>query len=86
MIRVTCFGHIRTSVGRETVEIEADSMRISALIERVREMGRDDPNMGFTKYNTVVIVNGLSAFNGASDDRLIEDGDEVLLLPFSHGG
>ena len=86
MIKVTCFGHIKTSVGKETVEIAADSIRTSALIEAVREMGRNDPNLGFTKYNTLVIVNGRSAYTGASDDRTIEDGDEVLLLPFSHGG
>ena len=49
-------------------------------------MGRDDPNLGFSKFNTLVIVNGSSAFTAAADDRMIGDGDEVLLLPFSHGG
>jgi molybdopterin converting factor small subunit len=86
MIRVTCVGHIRTSVGRETVELEEDGIKTSALIERLREMGRDDPNLGFSKFNTLVIVNGSSAFTAAAEDRVIEDGDEVLLLPFSHGG
>jgi len=86
MIRVTCVGHIRTSVGRETVEVQEDGIKTSALIERLREMGRDDPNLGFSKFNTLVIVNGSSAFTAAADDRVIEDGDEVLLLPFSHGG
>jgi molybdopterin converting factor small subunit len=86
MIRVTCVGHIRTSVGRETVELEGDGIKTSALIERLREMGRDDPNLGFSKFNTLVIVNGSSAFTAAAEDRVIEDGDEVLLLPFSHGG
>jgi molybdopterin converting factor small subunit len=86
MIRVTCVGHIRTSVGREMVELQEDRIKASALIERLREMGRDDPNLGFSKFNTLVIVNGSSAFTAAADDRTIDDGDEVLLLPFSHGG
>jgi molybdopterin converting factor small subunit len=86
MIRVTCVGHIRTSVGRETVELQEDGIKTSALIERLRDMGRDDPNLGFSKFNTLVIVNGSSAFTAAAEDRVIEDGDEVLLLPFSHGG
>jgi molybdopterin converting factor small subunit len=85
MIKVTCFGHVRTSLGRDTVEIEADKISTTALIEKIREMGRADPNLGFTKYNTLVIVNG-SAYSGASEDRILEDGDEVILLPFSHGG
>ena len=86
MIRVTCFGHIRTSVGKEKLEFTERTMRTSALIERVRDLGRRDPNMGFTGYNTLVIVNGSSAFTAAADDRMLEDGDEVVLLPFSHGG
>jgi molybdopterin converting factor small subunit len=86
MIRVTCVGHIRTSVGREMVELKEDRIKTSVLIERLREMGRDDPNLGFSKFNTLVIVNGSSAFTAAADDRMIDDGDEVLLLPFSHGG
>jgi molybdopterin converting factor small subunit len=31
-------------------------------------------------------VNGKTAFTAAADDRKIVDGDEVLLVPFSHGG
>ncbi len=86
MIKVTCIGHIRTSVGSEIVEIQDGGMRTSELIGRLREMGRDDPNLGFSVYNTLVIVNGDVAFTAAADDRILEDGDEVLLLPFSHGG
>jgi len=85
-IRVTCVGHIRTSIGRERVEIPGDRMKARDLIERLREMGRSDPNLGFSVYNTLVIVNGSVAFTAAASDRILEDGDEVLLLPFSHGG
>lgn len=86
MIRVTCVGHIGTSVGRETMEIPGDGMKTSELIEMLREMGRDDPALGFTKYNTLVVVNSGDAFTGATRDRVLHDGDEVVLLPFSHGG
>jgi len=86
LIRVKFFGHIRTSVGEEKLEFPDDEMKTSELVEKVRELGRRDPRMGFTVYNTLVIVNGSSAFTAASDDRLLKDGDEVVLLPFSHGG
>ncbi len=85
-IRVTCVGHIRTSLGRETVEVPGDRIKASDLVERLREMGRSDPNLGFNRYNTLLIVNGSVAFTAAASDRILEDGDEVLLLPFSHGG
>ena len=85
MIRVTCFGHVRRSLGRDTVDLPGEGLRTGELIERLRAMCGDDPNLGFNRFNTLVIVNGLSAF-GASDDRTLHDGDEVVLLPFSHGG
>lgn len=85
MIRVTCMGHIRSSVGREVVEIQADRITASELIEKVRELGRQDSNRGFTVFNTLVLVNG-TASPGAADDKVLVDGDEVTLLPFSHGG
>jgi molybdopterin converting factor small subunit len=85
-IKVTCIGHIKTSVGRETVEFERAEMTASELIEALREMGAADPNMGFTKFNTLLVVNGASAFTAAAHDKKLQNGDDVFLLPFSHGG
>ncbi len=79
-------GHIRTSVGRETIEIPGDGIKTSELIEMVRELSRSNPTPGFTKFNTLVVVNSGDAFTGATRDRVLHDGDEVVLLPFSHGG
>lgn len=85
-IIVRCLGHIRTSVGRETVEVPGDDMTANELIETLREMARSDPHVGFTRFNTLLVVNGESAFTAAADDRRLKDGDQVLLVPFSHGG
>ena len=42
---------------------------------------------GFTKYNTLVVINDQEALSvSAQKDRRISDGDSVLLVPFSHGG
>jgi molybdopterin converting factor small subunit len=79
-------GHIRTSLGKETIELEEEGLTATGLIEALRTMGSSDPNLGFTKFNTLLVVNGASAFTAASDDRQLKDGDEVMLLPFSHGG
>ncbi|MDA4136210.1 MAG: MoaD/ThiS family protein [Thaumarchaeota archaeon] len=85
-IRVRCLGHIKTSVGSETVEIRENTMNAGELIESLRKMGAKDPHLGFTRFNTLLIVNGQTAFTAAADDRKLVDGDEVLLVPFSHGG
>lgn len=87
MIRVNLAGHIRTSLGTDRVEIEDGEIGASDLIEKLRAMaGGDERLLGFTRFNTLIIVNGTEAFTAAADDRRLLDGDEVLLLPFSHGG
>jgi len=85
-VRVSCIGHIRKSVGREVVELEGPEYTASKVIEELREMVGPADEAGFTKFNTLLVVNGRSAFTAAADDRALQDGDEVLLLPFSHGG
>ncbi|MDA4135197.1 MAG: hypothetical protein OK441_06475 [Thaumarchaeota archaeon] len=86
MIKVKSVGHIRTSVGAETVEIEVEEIGAVELIEKLREIAGSGPSTGFTRFNTLIVVNGGQAFTAAAEDRKLKDGDEVLLLPFSHGG
>lgn len=86
MIKVRCAGHIRSSIGTEELNLDVAEISSSELLERLRVMGKSDPRLGFTKYNTLLIVNGGEVYTAAADDRLLRDGDTVLLLPFSHGG
>ena len=86
MIRVMAVGHIRRSLGAEVVELEEREISAVDLVEKLRGMARKDANLGFTKFNTLIVVNGMQAFTAAAEDRKLKDGDEVVLLPFSHGG
>lgn len=84
-VRVKCMGHIKTSLGREVVELSGE-MSAGELVDALRKMAGSDPGVGFNRFNTLLVVNGESAFTAASDDRRLHDGDEVFLVPFSHGG
>lgn len=87
MIIVRCMGHIKTSIGKDVLELDDNEITGPQLIETIRKLARDDDSQpGFTKYNTLLVVNGEEAFTAASTDRLIRDGDDVFLVPFSHGG
>lgn len=86
MIKVRCAGHIRSSLGTEELTLEIAEISSSELLDRLRMLGKSDPRLGFTKYNTLIIVNGGEVYTAAADDRLLRDGDTVFLLPFSHGG
>lgn len=85
MIRVRCMGHIRTSVGREEVLLDEASISPSGLVEKLRALSKErDP--GFNCHNTLALVGDGEAFVPATSERHMLDGDEVVLIPFSHGG
>jgi molybdopterin converting factor small subunit len=92
VIRVKLLGHIRTSLSCEELEIPGDEISATEVIEELRQRASDQggrgngPRLGFTKFNTIMIVNDGEAFTPAANDRVLRDGDSVLLLPFSHGG
>ena len=85
MIRVRCLGHIGTSVGSEEVILDDAGLDAAEIVERVRSLSaREDP--GFTRYNTIVMVEDGEAFVPAGTRRLVGEGESVALIPFSHGG
>ena len=85
MISVKCLGHIGTSLGAKEVRLDSKGLEATEIVERLRALSRQaDP--GFTKYNTLILVQDGEAFVPASVNRLIKDGEKVVLIPFSHGG
>ena len=85
MIKVTCLGHIGTSLGKDEVILECEESSIVEIIETLRTMARGS-GAGFTKFNTLAIVGDGEAFVPASSGRLVRSGESVVLIPFSHGG
>jgi molybdopterin converting factor small subunit len=86
MISVRFHGHIRTAMGREEVGIARSEMSVGELIDAVRSMAKGGERPGFSRFNTLVVVNGGEVLPASQDGRQLRDGDEVLLVPFSHGG
>ena len=85
MIRVRCEGHIGTSIGSKEVVLEDTAISAQELVEKLRGMSKQgDP--GFTRYNTLALVGDGEAFVPATSTRKIKSGEEVVLIPFSHGG
>lgn len=85
MIEVTCLGHIGTSVGVKTVHLADEALDAEEIVARLRALSTEaDP--GFTKYNTLVMVEDGEAFVPASVKRVVKGGQRVVLIPFSHGG
>jgi molybdopterin converting factor small subunit len=67
------------------VSLEGADLEVSEIVDRLRAMsGKEDP--GFTKFNTLVMVESGEAFVTASVRKVVKDGEKVVLIPFSHGG
>jgi molybdopterin converting factor small subunit len=85
MIRVRCMGHIGTSIGRKEVVLDDIALSAPELVEKLRTMSKEK-NPGFNRYNTLALVGDGEAFVPASSTREIKSGEDVVLIPFSHGG
>ncbi len=85
MIRVRCVGHIATGVGSAEIMLEGGDLEPSEIVEMAREAAKG-PEPGFSKYNTLVLVEDGEAFSPASKGRKVRSGESVVLVPISHGG
>jgi molybdopterin converting factor small subunit len=80
-------GHIRTTMGAEEMAIPRESASIDELFVHLLSNKPANLDHGFSPFNTLVVLNGKEVFSAASQrGRTISDGDEVTLVPFSHGG
>jgi molybdopterin converting factor small subunit len=87
LIHLKFLGHIKTSMGSEEMDLHSESITVGELFGLLLSRGQAELDHGFTKYNTLVVVNDEEVFSAsAQQDRRISDGDSVLLVPFSHGG
>jgi molybdopterin converting factor small subunit len=85
LIKVRLLGHIRTSVGAEEVELPDEELDAGLLVDRLRSMSREE-RPGFSRYNTIAMVEEGEAFVPAAAERKIRGGERVVLIPFTHGG
>jgi molybdopterin converting factor small subunit len=87
MIHLKFLGHIRTSMGSDEIDIARDGITVDDLFALLLSSRPAKLEHGFTKYNTLVVINDEEAISAsAQKERRISDGDSVLLVPFSHGG
>ncbi|MEM2883163.1 MAG: MoaD/ThiS family protein [Nitrososphaerales archaeon] len=75
-------GHLATYFGEEA-EIQADEMDLATLL---KELNLKIEHQQITRANTLILINGIeiSALNG--DKTKLKEGDNITLIPVSHGG
>jgi hypothetical protein len=65
--------------------IEASALPVAEIVERLRSMSKEK-EPGFNRFNTLALVGEGEAFVPATSTREIKSGEDLVLIPFSHGG
>jgi MoaD family protein len=92
-ITVKFIGALRSISGKSKISIRAkDPVSLSEVIKQVIEeqpkikRALIDPELEDPRPNTLILVNGkeISVLKGL--DTIVENGDEIILVPVVHGG
>jgi len=78
-------GHIATSVGKKEVVLHETRMTATEIVDKLRTMSHEK-EPGFDRFNTLALVGDGEAFVPATSKTEISSGEDVVLIPFSHGG
>lgn len=92
-LTIRLVGSLRSAVGRSKITLKLNGEKrlheiINIIVKEFHETKRVlvDPELGDPRPNTLIIINGkeISVLNGL--ETVVKDGDEVILVPVSHGG
>lgn len=81
MIRVRALGFIATALGRAEIELPVNSTKVSDLLTLLSK----DADV-LRGNSTLIAVNGVEISALDRRDTILKSGDEVILIPISHGG
>lgn len=85
MITVKLLGGARKSFSSDKLEIQNDSITISALLDYLQEsIPQNLPHLDPT--NILVAVNGVDSSALQGKETLLKNGDVVSIIPLVHGG
>jgi len=84
MIRVKAYGHIGRALGRTEIGIDKDEIRIKDLLDLIASSseGRFTPSL----LTMLATVNGVEISALDREDTIVKSGEEVILIPVTHGG
>ncbi|KYH42565.1 MAG: molybdopterin converting factor [Candidatus Bathyarchaeota archaeon B26-1] len=92
-VKVRLLGVFRKALGKESLQVKVERpLSAIHLILKVAEFSPElkrvliDPELGDPRPNALILINGreISALDGL--ETLIKGGDEVVLIPVTHGG
>jgi len=82
MIKVRAHGHIGRALGKEEIEIN----REEASIKEILKLIASSSNFKLSSRTMLITINGVEISALDKEDTIVKSGDEVVLIPITHGG
>ena len=79
-------GPLKSLIGNETVELTKNEVRLEDLMGAINEVAPLSEKEFLDPSGIIFIVNGSALEMQENKSQLLKDGDEIILLPVSHGG
>lgn len=85
MINVKMLGSIGKTLGKDTFTFKEDSMVLNVLLSKIFNI--DGKKMDYSEMlsDIIIAINGV-AVSTKNNESVLKSGDEVTLIPVSHGG
>lgn len=85
MIKVKTIGSIEKILGNNLFTFDKDSIPLQDVIKILYKLDMEKNDFSSILSDIIIAINGIALSNGF-DDLILESGDEVTLIPISHGG
>lgn len=85
MIKVKTIGSIEKILGNNIFTFDKDSIPIRDVFKILFKHDKENNNFSSILSDIIIAINGIALSNGF-DDLILKSGDEVTLIPVSHGG
>lgn len=86
MIRVKAFGSLGRRLNGVSFTFDRESMALTEVIKIVYRLSEEE-EVDYSRLlsDVLIAVNGVAVSSGVGE-TVLESGDEVTLIPISHGG
>ena len=85
MINVKALGSIGKTLGNDSLSLNEDSLQLITLLKKIFNLDGKNGDSHEILNDIIVAINGV-AVSKKIDEFILKSGDEVTLIPISHGG